>query len=158
MKNTEEKPKADETNVAYSIPIEPIFYEENKEVDKEKFKNKNPLVKLSPMWFNKGIVSGVVGSIKYTIFRNLKKTEEKHPDYQLTIASSFVKDLGNGDKEYPKSYQICGMWTQTAKHDFLIGSNKDLPCEYVLLRNEAKTQQGNMPDYFLYVREKFTNH
>lgn len=117
--------------------------------------NENPLVKIAPIWFKLGILSGIVGNIKYTIFYNNHKNAQNQPDYQLTISSSYIKTLENGEKEYSKPYQICGMWTQ--EDDSLLGSQKDSPSEYVLLRNEDWVNTSNLPHYYLYVRMK-RNH
>ena len=144
----------EETKESLAYPIAPVFYDSNESADVEKVKNENPTVKIAPMWYNKGIISGTVGSVKFTIFLNHNKEKETQPDYHLCIASSYVKDLGNGEKQYSKQYQICGMWTQTDRDDYLTGSHKDMPNEYLLLRNQDKKREGHLPDYFLYVRDK----
>lgn len=79
--------------------------------------NENPKLLLSPMWFipNTMVMTGKVGNVKFTILKNSRKTKDNHPDFNLLIASSYVKEMPNGEKIYPKSTGITGLWVNEEK-------------------------------------------
>jgi hypothetical protein len=134
--------------------LNPIFSQSQ---NVEKSSNPNPLVKISAMWFHKGIFSGADGNEKYTIFTNRERTSENQPDYNLSITTSYMKDEDRLSKDFSrqkaKQFTLCGMWTDY-DNDVIIGSVKSSFKEFVVLRNPAKLGMNNLPDYFLYVREK----
>jgi len=55
------------------------------------------MINATGLWLNKtkdgkSYMSGTMGGVKVLIFKNEKKTEDKHPDYQLCFAENKPKD------------------------------------------------------------------
>ena len=58
------------------------------------------MINVTGLWLNKDkngktYMSGSMGGVRVLVYKNERKSEDKHPDYNLVFAENKKRDVGN---------------------------------------------------------------